>query len=225
MNNSEIDQQAVSSVSGKKSSAASGGHRKVWIKRLLIVLGVAIVLVAAGALWSFVMSTRAVNDYIGAVDQQYKEIVAGENVDQPTVRLNDVAFGEVINSKYRQARDLEPLYSDLIERLRSYTEVMNVHNQLVNKFNTGINGQASLDGNILELVGQLNDMVADRYSDQTKAINDIGELYQLVAGSTSFEQISSQMNKVLYDNDKWLGEEREAIEADRTEFQQAINSL
>ena len=225
MHNSEIDQQAVSSVSGKKSSAASGGHRKVWIKRLLIVLSVAIVLVAAGALWSFVMSTRAVNDYIGAVDQQYKEIVAGENVDQPTVRLNDVAFGEVINSKYRQARDLEPLYSDLIERLRSYTEVMNVHNQLVNKFNTGINGQASLDGNILELVGQLNDMVADRYSDQTKAINDIGELYQLVAGSTSFEQISSQMNKVLYDNDKWLDEEREAIEADRTEFQQAINSL
>lgn len=225
MNNSEIDQQAVSSVSGKKSSAASGGHRKVWIKRLLIVLSVAIVLVAAGALWSFVMSTRAVNDYISAVDQQYKEIVAGENVDQPTVRLNDVSFGEVINSKYRQARDLEPLYSDLIERLRSYTEVMNVHNQLVNKFNTGINGQASLDGNILELVGQLNDMVADRYSDQTKAINDIGELYQLVAGSTSFEQISSQMNKVLYDNDKWLGEEREAIEADRTEFQQAINSL
>ena len=225
MNNSEIAQQTVSSVSGKKSSAASGGHRKVWIKRLLIVLSVAIVLVAAGALWSFVMSTRAVNDYIGAVDQQYKEIVAGENVDQPTVRLNDVAFGEVINSKYRQARDLEPLYSDLIERLRSYTEVMNVHNQLVNKFNTGINGQASLDGNILELVGQLNDMVADRYSDQTKAINDIGELYQLVAGSTSFEQISSQMNKVLYDNDKWLDEEREAIEADRTEFQQAINSL
>ena len=225
MHNSEIDQQAVSSVSGKKSSAASGGHRKVWIKRLLIVLSVAIVLVAAGALWSFVMSTRAVNDYISAVDQQYKEIVAGENVDQPTVRLNDVAFGEVINSKYRQARDLEPLYSDLIERLRSYTEVMNVHNQLVNKFNTGINGQASLDGNILELVGQLNDMVADRYSDQTKAINDIGELYQLVAGSTSFEQISSRMNKVLYDNDKWLGEEREAIEADRTEFQQAINSL
>ena len=225
MNNSEIAQQTVSSVSGKKSSAASGGHRKVWIKRLLIVLSVAIVLVAAGALWSFVMSTRAVNDYIGAVDQQYKEIVAGENVDQPTVRLNDVSFGEVINSKYRQARDLEPLYSDLIERLRSYTEVMNVHNQLVNKFNTGINGQASLDGNILELVGQLNDMVADRYSDQTKAINDIGELYQLVAGSTSFEQISGQMNKVLYDNDKWLGEEREAIEADRTEFQQAINSL
>lgn len=225
MNNSEIDQQAVSSVSGKKSSAASGGHRKVWIKRLLIVLSVAIVLVAAGALWSFVMSTRAVNDYIGVVDQQYKEIVAGENVDQPTVRLNDVAFGEVINSKYRQARDLEPLYSDLIERLRSYTEVMNVHNQLVDKFNTGINGQASLDSNILELVGQLNDMVADRYSDQTKTINDIGELYQLVAGSTSFEQISSQMNKVLYDNDKWLGEEREAIEADRTEFQQAINSL
>lgn len=225
MNNSEIDQQAVSSVSGKKSGVASGGRHKVWIKRLLIVLSVAIVLVAAGALWSFVMSTRAVNDYVGAVDQQYKEIVAGENVDQPTVRLNDVAFGEVINSKYRQARDLEPLYSELIERLRSYTEVMNVHNQLVNKFNTGINGQASLDGNILELVGQLNDMVADRYSDQTKAINDIGELYQLVAGSTSFEQISSQMNKVLYDNDKWLGEEREAIEADRTEFQQAINSL
>lgn len=225
MNNSEIDQQTVSSVSGKKSGAASGGHRKVWIKRLLIVLGIAVVLVAAGALWSFVLSTRAVNDYIGAVDQQYKEIVAGENVDQPTVRLTDVAFGEVINSKYRQARDLEPLYSDLIERLRSYTEVMNVHNQLVNKFNTGINGQVSLDGNILELVGQLNDMVADRYSDQTEAINDIGELYQLVAGNTSFEQISSQMNKVLYDNDKWLGEEREAIEADRTEFQQAINSL
>ena len=177
------------------------------------------------ALWSLISSTNAVNDYIEAVDKQYKEIVAGDNIDQPDVKLNEVVFGEVVNGKYRRAKELESTYAGLIEQLRNYTQTMAVHNQLVEKFNTGINGNASLDGDILELVNQLDSLVSNKYPDQTEAVTEIHELSQLIAASTSFDEISSQMNKVLYDNDKWLATERENIETARAEFQQAINSL
>ena len=220
----EVSQRAEKLPSGLGKSTAGKGHARVWRRVLITVLVIAVAL-GGVALWSLISSTNAVNDYIEAVDKQYKEIVAGDNIDQPDVKLNEVMFGEVVNGKYRRAKELEPTYAGLIEQLRNYTQTMAVHNQLVEKFNTGINGNASLDGDILELVNQLDSLVSNKYPDQTEAVTEIHELSQLIAASTSFDEISSQMNKVLYDNDKWLATERENIEAARTEFQQAINSL
>lgn len=220
----EVSQQVEKLPNGTGKSAAGKGHARVW-RRVLIVVLVIVVALGGVALWSLISSTNAVNDYIEAVDKQYKEIVAGDNIDQPDVKLNEVMFGEVVNGKYRRAKELEPTYADLIEQLRNYTQTMAVHNQLVEKFNTGINGNASLDGDILELVNQLDSLVSNKYPDQTEAVTEIHELSQLIAASTIFDEISSQMNKVLYDNDKWLATERENIEAARAEFQQAINSL
>lgn len=220
----EVSQQVEKLPNDTGKSAAGKGHARVW-RRVLIVVLVIVVALGGVALWSLISSTNAVNDYIEAVDKQYKEIVAGDNIDQPDVELNEVVFGEVVNGKYRRAKELESIYADLIEQLRNYTQTMVVHNQLVEKFNTGINGNASLDGDILELVNQLDSLVSNKYPNQTEAVTEIHKLSQLVAASTSFDEISSQMNKVLYDNDKWLATERENIEAARTEFQQAINSL
>ena len=220
----EVSQQVEKLPNDTGKSTAGKGHARVWRRVLIVVLVIAVAL-GGVALWSLISSTNAVNNYIEAVDKQYKEIVAGDNIDQPDVKLNEVVFGEVVNGKYRRAKELESTYAGLIEQLRNYTQTMAVHNQLVEKFNTGINGNASLDGDILELVNQLDSLVSNKYPDQTEAVTEIHELSQLIAASTSFDEISSQMNKVLYDNDKWLATERENIEAARTEFQQAINSL
>lgn len=220
----EVSQRAEKLPNDTGKSTAGKGHARVW-RQVLIVVLVIVVALGGVALWSLISSTNAVNDYIEAVDKQYKEIVAGDNIDQPDVKLNEVVFGEVVNGKYRRAKELESIYAGLIEQLRNYTQTMAVHNQLVEKFNTGINGNASLDGDILELVNQLDSLVSNKYPDQTEAVTEIHELSQLIAASTSFDEISSQMNKVLYDNDKWLATERENIETARMEFQQAINSL
>lgn len=220
----EVSQRAEKLPNDTGKSTAGKGHARVW-RQVLIVVLVIVVALGGVALWSLISSTNAVNDYIEAVDKQYKEIVAGDNIDQPDVKLNEVMFGEVVNGKYRRAKELESIYAGLIEQLRNYTQTMAVHNQLVEKFNTGINGNASLDGDILELVNQLDSLVSNKYPDQTEAVTEIHELSQLIAASTSFDEISSQMNKVLYDNDKWLATERENIETARMEFQQAINSL
>lgn len=220
----DVKQQEVGIAKRLHGDNHVGRHASIWKVLLIIVLIVAVI--SGGvALWSLINSTNAVNDYVGAVDEQYKEIVAGENIDQPNVELREVAFGDVVNSKYRKVKELEPTYIELINKLRNYTQTMDVHNQLVEKFNTGIGGEMSLDSDILGLVDQLGGMIRNNYPEQTKAIADVDELYQLVATSTSFDEISSQMNKVLYDNDKWLGEEREAIEVARADFQQTINSL
>ncbi len=220
----EVSQQVKKLPSGTGKSTAGKGHARVWRRVLIVVLVIAVAL-GGVALWSLISSTNAVNDYIEAVDKQYKEIVAGNNIDQPDAELDEVVFGEVVNGKYRRAKELESTYAGLIEQLRNYTQTMAVHNQLVEKFNTGINGNASLDGDILELANQLDSLVSNKYPDQTEAVTEIHELSQLIAASTSFDEISSQMNKVLYDNDKWLAIERENIETARAEFQQAINSL
>ena len=220
----DVKQQGMGIVKRSHGDNHVGRHASIWKKLLIIVLIVAVIL-GGVALWSLINSTNAVNDYVGAVDEQYKEIVAGENIDQPNVELREVAFGDIVNSKYRKVKELESTYIELINKLRNYTQTMDVHNQLVEKFNTGIGGEMNLDGDILGLVDQLGEMIRSNYPEQTKAIADVDELYQLVAASTSFDEISSQMNKVLYDNDKWLGEEREAIEAARADFQQTINSL
>ena len=221
----EVSQQVEKIPSGTGKSTAGKGRARLWRRVLIVVLVIAVAL-GGVALWSLISSTNAVNDYIEAVDKQYKEIVAGDNIDQSDVKLNEVMFGEVVNGKYRRAKELEPTYAGLIEQLRNYTQTMAVHNQLVEITATfAINGNASLDGDILELVNQLDSLVSNKYPDQTEAVTEIHELSQLIAASTSFDEISSQMNKVLYDNDKWLATERENIEAARTEFQQAINSL
>ena len=60
-------------------------HRKRNIV-ISVITGAVVILVGIGA-WLFVDSARAVNEYVQAVDTQYKEIVAGKNLDKANVSI------------------------------------------------------------------------------------------------------------------------------------------
>lgn len=199
-------------------------RRQVW-RRVMVGLLLVIVAVAGIGLWRFIDATKVVNDYIASVDRQYREISDGENIDQVNVQLPSVWLGQLLSSKYRRAVELDQNYQRLIDRLRNYTLTMRVHNELVDKFNDGMQGDEVLNSDVLELAIQLRDVVQKRYPERTSEIAALTELCQTIASNTNFADISGDINKVLHSNDKWLSEERESIEAMRVEFQESINSL
>ena len=199
-------------------------RRQVW-RRVMVGLLLVIVAVAGIGLWRFIDATKVVNDYIASVDRQYREISDGENIDQVNVQLPSVWLGQLLSSKYRRAVELDQNYQQLIDRLRNYTLTMRVHNELVDKFNDGMQGDEVLNSDVLELAIQLRDVVQKRYPERTSEIAALTELCQTIASNTNFADISGDINKVLHSNDKWLSEERESIEAMRVEFQESINSL
>lgn len=199
-------------------------RRQVW-HRVIVGLLLAIVIVAGIGLWRFIDATKVVNDYIASVDRQYREISDGENIDQVNVQLPSVWLGQLLSPKYRRAVELDQNYQQLIDRLRNYTLTMRAHNELVDKFNDGMQGNEILNSDVLELAIQLRDVVQKRYPERTSEIAALTELCQTIASNTNFADISGDVNKVLHSNDKWLSEEREAIEAMRVEFQESINSL
>lgn len=199
-------------------------RRQVW-RRVMVGLLLVIVIVVGIGLWRFIDATKVVNDYIASVDRQYREISDGENIDQVNIQLPSVWLGQLLSSKYRRAVELDQNYQQLINRLRNYTLTMRAHNELVDKFNDGMQGDEILNSDVLELAIQLRDVVQKRYPERTSEIAALTELCQTIASNTNFADISGDVNKVLHGNDKWLSEERESIEAMRVEFQESINSL
>lgn len=199
-------------------------RRQVW-RRVMVGLLLAVIIIAGIGLWRFIDATKVVNDYIASVDRQYREISDGENIDQVNVQLPSVWLGRLLSPKYRRAVELDQNYQQLIDRLRDYTLTMRAHNELVDKFNDGMQGDEILNSDVLELAIQLRDVVQKRYPERTSEIAALTELCQTIASNTNFTDISGDVNKVLHSNDKWLSEEREAIEAMRVEFQESINSL
>ena len=199
-------------------------RRQVW-RRVMVGLLLVIVVVAGIGLWRFIDATKVVNDYIASVDRQYREISDGENIDQVNVKLPSVWLGRLLSPKYRRAVELDQNYQQLIDRLRNYALTMRAHNELVDKFNDGMQGNEILNSDVLELAIQLRDVVQKRYPERTSEIAALTELCQTIVSNTNFADISGDVNKVLHSNDKWLSEEREAIEAMRVEFQESINSL
>lgn len=199
-------------------------HKKL-VKAVAIVLVILIVAIGGFALWTFIDSTRAINQYVEDVDTQYKNIASNQNIDQVNVQLRDVWLADLINPRYKEAVGLDADYQSLIDRLRNYTLIMEVHNQLIDEFNKGIEGDEVLNGDILKLATEMDEMMHARYPDKTGQIAAMDQLCQTITSSTNFADISGEVNKVLVSNNAWLSDERNAIETARTEFQQSINSL
>ena len=196
------------------------------IIKITVSILVILVLVLAGiAGWLFVDSTSAVNQYVSDVDNQYKDIVAGNNLDQPNIELRSVMFGDLLNPKYKRTKELTTKYNELADQLRAYTAAMELHNQLVEQFNQGIQGDEILNSQMLETANELAKVIKKYYPDNIEEIAAAESLCQTIASSTNFGDISVEVNRVLHANDEWLGGERDDIEAKRLEFQQAINSL
>lgn len=195
------------------------------IKITVIVLVILALVLAGIAGWLFVDSTSAVNQYVSDVDNQYKDIVAGNNLDQPNIELRSVTFGDLLNPKYKRTEELTTKYNELADQLRAYTAAMELHNQLVEQFNQGIQGDEILNSQMLETANKLAEAIKKYYPDNIEEIAAAESLCQTIASSTNFGDISVEVNRVLHANDEWLGGERDDIEAKRLEFQQAINSL
>lgn len=189
-----------------------------------VITGVVIILVGIGA-WLFVDSARAVNEYVQAVDTQYKEIVAGKNLDKANVTLRGVALAETLNPRYKKMSEVDQSYQDLIDRLRSYTVTMDIYNKLVDEFNRGINGELEYSSSLLDIVNELAAAVKKYYPDNEDIINGINSLGLTLANSVTFDEISVELNREIHRYETWLNDERDKIEASKAEFQQSINNV
>lgn len=193
-------------------------------KAIVGLIIVAVIAVGVFLSSTYVRSAQAVNKYISDIDKQYKEISDDKNVEQNNAKLEDIWLADQINPRYRKVKALDSDYQKMINRLKNYTVVINLHNKMVKKFNSGINGKKDIDGDLLELVGKIRDEIADRYPDEKERSDKVGKLYDTIAASTNFDEISSQANEVLHMNDTWLSQERDAVEKQRQTFQQHINA-
>ena len=198
-------------------------HRKRNII-ISVITGVVVILVGIGA-WLFVDSARAVNEYVQAVDTQYKEIVAGKNLDKANVTLRDVALAETLNPRYKKMSEVDQAYQDLIDRLRNYTVTMDIYNKLVDEFNRGINGELEYSSSLLDIVNELAAAVKKYYPDNDDIINGINSLGLTLANSVTFDEISVELNREIHRYETWLNDERDKIEASKAEFQQSINNV
>lgn len=189
-----------------------------------VITGVVVILVGIGA-WLFVDSARAVNEYVQAVDTQYKEIVAGKNLDKANVTLRDVALAETLNPRYKKMSEVDQAYQDLIDRLRNYTVTMDIYNKLVDEFNRGINGELEYSSSLLDIVNELAAAVKKYYPDNEDIINGVNSLGLTLANSVTFDEISVELNREIHRYETWLNDERDKIEASKAEFQQSINNV
>lgn len=198
-------------------------HRKRNII-ISVITGAVVILVGIGA-WLFVDSARAVNEYVQAVDTQYKEIVAGKSLDKANVTLRDVALAETLNPRYKKMSEVDQAYQDLIDRLRNYTVTMDIYNKLVDEFNRGINGELEYSSSLLDIVNELAAAVKKYYPDNEDIINGINSLGLTLANSVTFDEISVELNREIHRYETWLNDERDKIEASKVEFQQSINNV
>lgn len=198
-------------------------HRKRNIV-ISVITGAVVILVGIGA-WLFVDSARAVNEYVQAVDTQYKEIVAGKNLDKANVTLRDVALAETLNPRYKKMSEVDQAYQDLIDRLRNYTVTMDIYNKLVDEFNRGINGELEYSSSLLDIVNELSAAVKKYYPDNEDIINGVNSLGLTLANSVTFDEISVELNREIHRYETWLNDERDKIEASKEEFQQSINNV
>lgn len=183
------------------------------------------IIVSGLCLWLFVDSAQAVNKYVEAVDQQYAEIVTGEDTNQANVQLKSVPFGDIINGKYKQVKTIDSDYQQLINQLKHYVFTMNTHNQMVRKFNAGIQGNEVLSSDMLSLANKMVEQTKEYYPDKKDEIAALENLVAKITENTTFADISSDVSAVLHTNDKWLNAERETIETNRQKFQNKINSI
>lgn len=198
-------------------------HRKRNII-ISVITGVVVILVGIGA-WLFVDSARAVNEYVQAVDTQYKGIVAGKNLDKANVTLRGVALAETLNPRYKKMSEVDQAYQDLIDRLRNYTVTMDIYNKLVDEFNRGVNGELEYSSSLLDIVNELAAAVKKYYPDNEDIINGINSLGLTLANSVTFDEISVELNREIHRYETWLNDERDKIEASKAEFQQSINNV
>lgn len=207
------------------SKVAAKEQPRKWPKRVAIAVGLVLVAVFAGAMWLFVDSTKAVNQYVEAVNNQYQKAVTNKGDAGAAVELRPVLLGDIVNVKYKDMKALSGDYKKLLTSLTNYNLVKEAHNKIVAQFNDGVSGKKILNGDILTTVNHLLALMQDNYPKQTELINGLSKLSQKISASTNFTDISAEVNTVLKNDENWLNQEREMIDNDRVAFEKKMNSI
>ena len=140
------------------------------------------------------------------------------------VRLRQVWLGDIFCAKYDRTTKLEASYQALINNLRRYQLVMGAHNKLVAQFNSGVAGGAVLNSDLLERINKIIELMKKYYPEDTGRIQAMVALSQRITASTTFAEISADMNRALGEHEKWLDGHRQAIERARVDFQTKLNA-
>lgn len=216
--NSQPSSEIEPKVTSKKNFLTS----TIFWKRLAgITLAILVVIVALGA-WLFVDSTKAISQYREAIGNQYSNVAAG-HPESDDVVIRDVFLGSLINPKYKTVKSLANDYQKIMIELRSYMAIKENHNDLVNKYNNGVENAKFLNGEMMTTVNRYLSSIKKYYPNQTERISALNELSSKMTESTTFNDISDQVNQILHSNDSWLSSLRDQANSNVAKFQNQIN--
>ena len=188
----------------------------------LIGFVVVLLLAGAGVLSLLLMARGAVSDFRADATRQLNDVIDGKN-SNAVVELRSVWFARTLSSDYRKVDLLQSEYQALLASLKSYVAILDVHNQLVSKYSSGLEGEDVLNGDFLRLTNKYHDLIASKFPNETERITAMSTLAKTVAGSSDFDSISSPLAEVIADNDDWLDKMREDLNDQIAVFQKKIN--
>lgn len=192
------------------------------MKTGLISMIIVLLLIGAGILTLLFMAKGAVNDFRTDATHQLNNVIEGKD-SGVAVELRTVWFGRALSSDYKKVDSLQGEYQKLLALLKNYVAILDIHNQLVGKYNSGLKGENVLNGDFLKLTNKYRDLIASKFPNETERIAAMDELIKTITGSSDFDSVSSSLTKVISDNDVWLNQVREDLNNQITAFQKKIN--
>lgn len=192
------------------------------MKTGLISTTIVVALAGIAVLTLMFMAKGATNDFRADASRQLKNVIDGKDAGA-TVELRSVWLGQVLHSDYRKAKSLQGAYQKLLGSLKDYEAVSEAQSQLVSKYNSGLKGEAVLNGDFLKLVNRYRDLIANRFPDATERIAAMDDLVKRVTATSDFDSISGFIAEVISDNDDWLGQTRDDLNVQISAFQKKIN--
>jgi hypothetical protein len=192
------------------------------LKISLIVAGCLVVLSAGAVTAILLMSKQSVSDYRSAAAKQLNNVIAGSDAGA-TVELRQVWFGGQLDSNYHKADGLQSEYAELLNSVKSYISLLNIHNSLVSQYNEGLKSDSTLSGDFLKIVNKYASLLANNFPDEKARLAAMQNLSKEITSNVEFKSISADADDVLSDNETWLNELRETLNADVTDFQKKIN--
>ena len=196
-------------------------HHK--LKVALVSIGIVIVLALVGAAALLVLAERAVSNYRGDTAAQLNDVTAGRTTGVP-VTLRQIPFGEILNQDYRRVGRLDQTYQKLLTDTKSYIALRDAHDALVAQYNSGINGDKPLSGDVLIAVNKYQAVLENRFPNEEDQARAAGDLATTIASNSDFDAVSADIDSVLESGDRFLSELHDELVAHISDFQKQVNS-
>jgi len=192
------------------------------LKISLWIIGVVGVLLLATTTTLIIMAQRAISNYRGDATAQLNDVIDRKTTGVPA-EINKVLLGEILSNDYKRVKALDEDYKNLLTDTKSYVAVLDAHDTLVEQYNAGIKGEKPLNSDVLILVNRYKAVIENRFPNEKEKAEALGNLSTRITSSTSFDEVSADIDIVLRNGDVFLTEFREKLNARITEFQKKVN--